>query len=196
MLYLHDEQAGKKAWDDYINPLTDTIKQLSLRDCIKGTAALGTGLVAQHKMLKGLGSFYATTKAKALEFAKNNPHLEPEAYMRTPEGLLFKATCNTKSNGRQKIKDFIGKNSKTPWDIKTRNTGKIDYDFNGKKLSAYRDPQKRYWWAADTEGHGGSKFKVFEFDGKYLRWIHDADEYGNFIVDKHKGTVGLTIKVR
>ncbi|PYG83878.1 hypothetical protein LY28_03798 [Ruminiclostridium sufflavum DSM 19573] len=90
------------------------------------------------------------------------------------------------------------KNTKTPWDIKTNATDKIDYKINGQNVSAYKDPNTGLYWARDTEGHGGSAFKVFEMKkgGKELQWKADADEFGNFITDKHKGSTGLTIKVK
>lgn len=93
--YLVDKQAGRQAWDEYIQPITDIVeaitnKELSLRDGIKGATAIGVGCLAQHKMLKGLGSVYKTVKVKAVEFAKNNPLVHPEAYMATPEGVVLK----------------------------------------------------------------------------------------------------------
>jgi len=71
---------------------------MTLRDGIKAGAAFGTGMYAQGKMLKGLNSFYKTTKIKAFEFVKNNPLLTPAEYMATPEGVLFKA-MNAQGNG-------------------------------------------------------------------------------------------------
>ncbi|NOW06142.1 hypothetical protein BCM20_000670 [Clostridium beijerinckii] len=32
--------------------------------------------------------------------------------------------------------------------------------------------------------------------GKQLEWVADADEYGNYIIGKHKGDTGLVIKVK
>ena len=49
------------------------------------------------------------------------------------------------------------------------------------------------WWSVDTAGHGGSAFKVFKQEGRNLKWIHDANQYGDFIRGKHKGPTGLTI---
>ena len=93
--YAFDKEAGAQQWHDYIEPITSVIsaihnKELTLRDGIKGAVTLGTGMYAQGKMLKGLNSFYSTTKAKALEFAKNNPLATPAEYVTTPEGVLFK----------------------------------------------------------------------------------------------------------
>jgi hypothetical protein len=49
------------------------------------------------------------------------------------------------------------------------------------------------WWADDNAGHGGSKFKVFNETNKGLEWFKDADEFGDFIINKHKGSKGKFI---
>ena len=49
------------------------------------------------------------------------------------------------------------------------------------------------WWAVDKAGHGGSKFKVFKETNKGLEWFKDADEFGDFIINKHKGATGTFI---
>ncbi len=97
--YAFDKEAGAQQWHDYIEPITNVIsainnKEVTLRNGIKGVVAVGTGIYAQGKMLKGLNSFYSTTKAKAFEFVKNNPLVTPTEYMSTPEGVLFKAIRN------------------------------------------------------------------------------------------------------
>ena len=91
--YAFDKEAGAQQWHEYIEPITNVIsaitnKELTLRDGIKGAVALGTGMYAQGKMLKGLNSFYNTTKTKALEFVKNNPLATPAEYMTTPDGSI------------------------------------------------------------------------------------------------------------
>ena len=90
------------------------------------------------------------------------------------------------------------KNTKTLWDIKTGASDKINYRINGQNVSAYQDPKMGLYWARDTERHGNSAFKVFELrkGGKELHWISDADEFGNYIINKHKGETGLVIKVK
>ena len=57
----------------------------------------------------------------------------------------------------------------------------------------YRDKNTKLWWSKDITGHAGSKWKVFKETDKGLKWIADADEYGNFIVGKHKGDIGKFI---
>jgi hypothetical protein len=49
------------------------------------------------------------------------------------------------------------------------------------------------WWSKDTAGHGGSKWKVFREESGGLRWTADADEFGDFIVGKHKSPTGQFI---
>jgi RHS repeat-associated protein len=57
----------------------------------------------------------------------------------------------------------------------------------------YKSSSDGLWWAVDRAGHGGSKFKVFKETKKGLVWIRDADDYGNFILNKHKGSTGKFI---
>ena len=42
-------------------------------------------------------------------------------------------------------------------------------------------------------GHGSSAFKVYEENSKGLQWIKDADEFGNYIEGKWKGSTGFFI---
>jgi RHS repeat-associated protein len=57
----------------------------------------------------------------------------------------------------------------------------------------YKSKSDGLWWAVDKAGHGGSKFKVFKETKKGLEWYRDADEFGDFILDKHKGSTGTFI---
>ncbi|MBS0261515.1 MAG: hypothetical protein JSS02_06115, partial [Planctomycetes bacterium] len=59
----------------------------------------------------------------------------------------------------------------------------------GDKGKIYRDPKTGLWWSKDVSGHGGSAWKLFEDNGKGLRWVSDADKFGNYIPNKHKGAV-------
>ncbi|MCR9155556.1 MAG: RHS repeat-associated core domain-containing protein [Bacteroidetes bacterium] len=56
----------------------------------------------------------------------------------------------------------------------------------------YKSKSDGLWWAVDRAGHR-SKFKVFKEGKKGLEWFKDADEYGNFIINKHKGATGMFI---
>ncbi len=59
--------------------------------------------------------------------------------------------------------------------------------------SFYKSISDGLWWSIDKTGHGKSKFKVFIETEKGLKWISDADEYGNFIAKKHKSETGKLI---
>ena len=71
----------------------------------------------------------------------------------------------------------------------------------------YRDPKvvsengNRLWWSKDTAKHSGasqgkspSTWKVFEQTKDGLKHYKDADKYGQFIKDKHKGPVGKLVE--
>jgi hypothetical protein len=70
----------------------------------------------------------------------------------------------------------------------------LTYSFNGQRVNAYQD-SNGYWWVRDIAGHGGSAYKVYEKRGKKLYWKADADEYGNWITDKHKSQTGTVIQI-
>ncbi|MFP5459769.1 MAG: hypothetical protein ACLGG7_13620, partial [Bacteriovoracia bacterium] len=86
--------------------------------------------------------------------------------------------------------DFGAKTWK-PWQITREGTDKVMSHRGFGKF--YRSKSDGLWWSKDLAGHGGSSWKVYEETGKGLKWIGDADEYGNFIVRKHKGDVGKEI---
>lgn len=101
--YAFDAERGKKQWDEYVAPVTQLIetisnKEISLRDGLKGATQLAVQWKAQAKLLKGMNKFCKTAKAKALEFAKNNPLVTPEQYMTTPEGMMFSTSHNASDN--------------------------------------------------------------------------------------------------
>jgi RHS repeat-associated protein len=59
----------------------------------------------------------------------------------------------------------------------------------------YRDPATGLWWTKDTAQHGGSVWKVYKQDGNKMIWFADADEFGDFIIGKHKGSTGKSIPI-
>jgi intein/homing endonuclease len=85
-------------------------------------------------------------------------------------------------------------NMTTKWNIKSNAKAVSSYTFNGKKVIVYQDSND-FWWAKDVTGHGGSTFKVFRKEGNKLVWVADADEYGNWIVNKHKSPAGTKVKM-
>jgi hypothetical protein len=49
------------------------------------------------------------------------------------------------------------------------------------------------YWSKDAAGHGGSVWKVYREGSDGLHWVADADQYGDFIVVKHKSDIGVLI---
>ena len=101
-------------------------------------------------------------------------------YYVTNAGLLVHNTCSPK-------------NTTTKWDINKYSKGRLKVRFQTKNLTAQFDG--KYYWLDDLTGHGDSAFKVFRKSGKYLEWISDADEFGNFIIGKHKSIVGTRLLI-
>ncbi len=60
--------------------------------------------------------------------------------------------------------------------------------WGGRTISRHKSTG--LWWSKDTARHGGSGWKVFKEEAGGLRHFRDADQYGDFIVGKHKGPVG------
>ncbi len=89
---------------------------------------------------------------------------------------------------------LVHNSCKATWDIVKYAKDKVSFSFQGKKMNAFMD-KNGLWWSKDLAGHGGSTYKVFKKEGKTLKWYSDADEYGNFITDKHKGDTGMVIKL-
>lgn len=77
------------------------------------------------------------------------------------------------------------------WKITKEGTERVVYHSKFKKI--YKSKSDDLWWAADTAGHGGVKWKVFEETSTGLKWRADADIYGDFIKGKHKGPTGKFI---
>ncbi len=89
--------AAQEKWNKYTEPLNNIIaainkKEITVRDAIKGGTAFVVGYKAQGRLLGGLGKLCNTIKHKSINFVKNNQLLNPQDYLTTPEGLLFKAT--------------------------------------------------------------------------------------------------------
>ena len=64
---------------------------------------------------------------------------------------------------------------------------KVDKEFG----RLYKSKSDGLWWAVvKGKGHGDT-FKVFKETEKGLKWIKDVDQFGNFIVNKHKGPRGI-----
>lgn len=70
----------------------------------------------------------------------------------------------------------------------------VDHSFNLGAFKYMHDTVTDLWWSKDLAGHN-SVWKVYRQVGNELRWEADADEYGTFIVGKHKSMVGLIVKI-
>lgn len=82
----------------------------------------------------------------------------------------------------------VTKKTRKLWDI-----NRYDRVANWGRNKLLRDPDTGLWWSRDFAGHGGSSWKVFREGKKGLYWFKDADEFGNYIVRKHKGSTGTFI---
>ncbi|WP_131745049.1 hypothetical protein [Frankia sp. Cppng1_Ct_nod] len=81
--------------------------------------------------------------------------------------------------------------SRRPWGIKRSS---VDKEMQHPKFGSFtRERKSQLWWSKDLTGHGGSTWKVFEEKERGLQWVADADEYGQFINNKHKGNTGMSI---
>ena len=97
---------AKDKWNKYAEPLNNIIdainkKKITVRDVLKGGTAFVVGYKVQGKLLGGLGKFCNTIKQKSINFVKNNSLLNPQEYLTTPEGLLFKATTKSTAAPKQ-----------------------------------------------------------------------------------------------
>lgn len=77
------------------------------------------------------------------------------------------------------------------WQLTTEGADRVMT--HGNFGTFYRSASDGLWWAEDMAGHGGSAFKVFRETGTGLQWFRDADQFGDFIVGKHKGPIGQFI---
>lgn len=77
------------------------------------------------------------------------------------------------------------------WKLTDEGASVIKRHFQFGKI--YKSKSDGLWWAVDNAGHGGSKFKVFKEGKKGLEWFRDADEFGDFILKKHKSPTGMFI---
>jgi hypothetical protein len=57
---------------------------------------------------------------------------------------------------------------RTSGGVKNRFNQVFQAMLNGTGVKYYRDPDMELWWSADTEGHGGSAWKVMAQVGNIL----------------------------
>ncbi|HEV2601923.1 MAG TPA: hypothetical protein VGT41_06560 [Candidatus Babeliales bacterium] len=61
----------------------------------------------------------------------------------------------------------------------------------------YRDPETGLWWSKDNgSNHAGVHYKVYLERKTYLEWIWDVCLKTGRIMDKHKGPIGRTIRMK
>jgi hypothetical protein len=125
---------------------------------------------------------------------------EVSAAERTPS--VFKATGRgsggqppaTSKGGRTSAQAATSKPGRAPWRITKEGTERVvEHPRFGK---FYKSKCDGLWWSKDRAGHGSQgrpQWKVFEETADGLEWKADADEFGDFITDKHKGPVGLQV---
>lgn len=77
------------------------------------------------------------------------------------------------------------------WEITAEGTARILSHRTFGKF--YQSKSDGLWWSEDRTGHGGSVWKVFRETAVGLEWIADADQFGTFVVARHKGPTGLLI---
>ncbi|CAJ0800580.1 hypothetical protein LMG7141_03843 [Ralstonia condita] len=98
-----------------------------------------------------------------------------------PLGL---ARTSSGGAGRKPTSNKPNQNSKCPcrkeW-VVTRYDRICEAMLNGTRVKYFRDPKTKQWWSADTEGHGGSAWKLMEDQGGNLVHFRDADVYGDFM---------------
>ena len=97
---IYNFEGAKEKWNKYAEPLNNIIdainkKEIMVRDAIKGGTAFIVGYKAQGKLLSGVSKFCTTIKHKSISFVENNLLLNPQWYLTTPEGFLFKATAKS-----------------------------------------------------------------------------------------------------
>ncbi|QVN23349.1 RHS repeat domain-containing protein [Burkholderia pyrrocinia] len=100
--------------------------------------------------------------------------------------------------GRKPASSKPNQNAKCPcrkeWEV-NRVDRICEGRLNGTSVKYYRDPDTELWWSADTEGHGGSAWKVMAQVGNDLVHKQDADIYGDYM-GKHKGETGKSMTMK
>jgi hypothetical protein len=154
----------KKKWNKYTEPLNNIIdainkKEITVRDAIKGGTAFVVGYKAQGKLLGGLNKFCNTIKHKSINFIKNNALLNPQKYLTTPEGLLFKVTAQSdkfQQSGQIKsisnLKSSFEKLTGTVW----KNIKLTDKMYPGTKIPKSFEltvGKQKFWVAPNATKH-------------------------------------------
>lgn len=167
---LTDTNQAKNKWNAYAKPLNDVIsainhKETKVRDILKGGTAFTVGILAQSRLLGGLGKFYDTIKQKAVNFIQNNGFAKLPTYLTTPEGLLLKATANSnkinQTNAPSNLKNTIDGIKK----LTTKEAIEIAQKLKFKKTNYYSHGQPVFkkgnlYITPDVDGHNGGIWKM------------------------------------
>ncbi|MEV5714138.1 putative T7SS-secreted protein [Amycolatopsis mediterranei] len=114
-----------------------------------------------------------------------------------PLGLAPDPNPNSYVDNPTKAADPLGlmscdvEDGRRPWQITPEGTAETAR--HPKFGNFFKSESDGLWWSKDNADHGGSAWKVFRETDKGLRWVADADTYGDFIVGKHKGPTGLFV---
>lgn len=123
-----------------------------------------------------------------------NPHTYPTnpTLAADPRGLAPTKGCGDSRSGDGDSLERDDKQSpeRRLWEITKDGTSETK-SWGSRKY--YKSRSDGLWWSKDDAGHGNSVWKVYTEDKRGLHWIRDADEYGDFIVGKHKGDAGVFI---
>ena len=157
---ISDYDCAKEKWNKYAEPLNNVIdainkKEITVRDAIKGGTAFVVGYKAQGKLLGGLGKFCRTIQQKSINFVKKSSLLNPQEYLTTPEGLLFKATAQSNKapvNSVENLKNTVEKLAGTVW----KNIKATDKMYPGTKIPKSFElaiGKQKFWVAPNATKH-------------------------------------------
>jgi hypothetical protein len=134
--------------------------------------------------------------ARVAEYQSKNPVMGLESTFLDPVDIVAGKFAAGAILGKTALGAFstklpagVGNATKTGvWRLTSVGSDKVM--IHNKFGKFFRSKSDGLWWVEDTAGHGGSAFKVYRETGKGLVWYRDADQFGNFILLKHKSDVG------
>jgi hypothetical protein len=96
MTYRSNPTQGIEDFKTYIAPITNFVekinnKEFGLTRLVESGAMVAAQFYAEQKLYGGVSSLYGSIANKALTWAKNNPALQLNDYLKTADGLILKA---------------------------------------------------------------------------------------------------------
>jgi hypothetical protein len=96
MTYRSNPRQGIEDFKTYIAPITNFVekinnKEFGLTRLVESGAMVAAQFYAEQKLYGGISSLYGSIANKALTWAKNNPALQLNDYLKTADGLILKA---------------------------------------------------------------------------------------------------------